>query len=97
MSTKMKNSNGMLSRIAKMLDFPADAFGSIPVVELKGNAEATVYGCRKVVDYSCECVKFKTVKNVVIICGSDLLLSDFTAGTVSVCGNICCVRLDKND
>ena len=97
MSSKMKMRNGILSRIAKMLDFPADTFGSIPVIELKGNSEVTVYGCRKVIDFSGECVKLKTVKDDVYICGSELYLSDFTAGSVSVSGNICCVRLDKND
>lgn len=97
LSLKMKSSLGMLGKFAKMLDFPTDAFGSVPVIELKGNCEATVYGCNRVIAYSRESVRLKILKNELEIEGAELVLSDFTSGMVSVMGKISAVRFFDND
>ncbi|MBR6807645.1 MAG: YabP/YqfC family sporulation protein [Clostridia bacterium] len=97
MSHNSKKTAGFLTRLAKSLDFPCDTFGNIPSLEIKGNFEATAYGCTKVLDYSTDTVKLATVKQNIIFEGRNLILSDFTAGAISVMGQIESVRFTDND
>ncbi len=97
LSRRIKNTMSLLTKFAKSLDFPSDTFGNIPTVEIKGDCEATVYGCTKVLDYSADNVILAVAKKNVNIEGRNLVLSDFTAGAVSVCGTINCVRFTNND
>ena len=97
LSRKGKKSIGLLPKFAKMLDFPCDTFGGIHTLELKGNFEATVYGCSKVMDYSDNTVILAVNNQNIVIEGSHLVLCDFTAGAISVVGTIDSVRFKWND
>ena len=97
LSRRIKNTMSLLMKFAKALDFPTDTFGNIPTVEIKGNCEAIVYGCTKVLDYSADNIVLASDKKIINIDGGNLVMSDFTAGVISVCGSISCVRFTDND
>lgn len=82
-----------MSRIAKFIEFPAECSSKVPVIEIKGITEAYVHGCRRILEYTDECVVFCGYKQDIKVSGKGLLLSDFTGGCICIIGIIYKVEL----
>ena len=86
MKSKFGKKIGQL--FADELEFPSDSFNNIPVVELKGNNEAYIIGCRSISEYDSQRIVFVMPSYKLTLSGEDLVLSDFMSGSVSVRGRI---------
>ena len=81
--------------IADAAEFPADVVRGIPDVEIRGDGDCFVNGCRTILEYSEETVKFDSGTVTVTVRGSGLLLSEFRSGCMRVKGEIFTVSFEK--
>lgn len=65
-----------------------------PMVVLHGEREAVVYGCRKILLYTAEEIRFSVRKRRLCVLGENLTCSSFSGGTVTVEGNISSIRYE---
>ncbi len=65
-------------KAAKMLEVPLSAFGGIPSLELTGNREMTVEGCKGVLEYDEDVVKLNLGKMILQVRGRDLNIKGLT-------------------
>lgn len=83
------NGESLAETIGRSLDLPQDALSGYARIELCGNREATVEGCRGVLEYTDCSVTLNTGKLTVRICGSDLTISSMLDCCTVVKGIIC--------
>ena len=74
--------------LARSAEFPVECCGVTPVIEIRGGDEVTVTGCRRIVGYTGDTVSIDGGSAMIEICGSGLVMSDFTSGCVSVRGKV---------
>ncbi len=65
-------------------------------IEITGNREVLVDGCRKILEYNDVFVKVRTWEMTVNIWGNNLSVSDFGSGAIYISGKIQSVELEKN-
>ncbi|MGN0613101.1 MAG: YabP/YqfC family sporulation protein [Porcipelethomonas sp.] len=65
-------------------------------IQITGNKEVLVDGCRKILEYNDIFVKVKTWDLTVQIWGSGLEVNDFGSDGIYICGKIQSVELEKN-
>ncbi|MCI8497560.1 MAG: sporulation protein YqfC [Clostridiales bacterium] len=73
---------GAVQTMAKVLELPAALAGDSPHIELLGNREITVDGCRGILEYDDGFIRLNLGKTVLRLTGRDLVitaLSDHTA------------------
>lgn len=63
-----------------------------PLVVLRGQREATVYGCRKILLYTPPEIRLRMRKKHLCILGEGLCCTSFSGGTVTVEGKIDAIR-----
>lgn len=85
-----RNDNFMES-ISKTLDLPQDALSGYAHIELCGNREAIVEGCKGILEYSDCTVAINTGKLTVKFCGSDLTITALQDGSTEIKGTITCI------
>ena len=78
--------------LARSAEFPIECCGT-SVIEIKGGDEVTVTGCRRILGYTGEMVSIDGGIGRIDICGAELVMSDFTAGCVSVRGRVSDVHI----
>ncbi len=61
-------------------------------MEINGNSEAKVEGCRGVLEYDDDIVRIKTDKGVVRFSGRCLAIKCLTADSLVVAGSITCIE-----
>lgn len=81
-------SESISEAIGRSLDLPQDALSGYARIELCGNREATVEGCRGVLEYTDCSVTLNTGKLTVRICGCDLTISSMQESCTVVKGTI---------
>ncbi len=81
--------------VADASEFPADSFGGIPDVEIRGDGECFVSGCLTILEYCGEKIRFDSGALIVTVSGSGLLLSVFKNGCMRVKGEIGSVSFEK--
>ena len=72
----------------------SDMLGCEPTVVLCGDREAVVYGCRRILLYTTEEIRFLIRKRCVCVLGEELVCSSFSGGTVTVEGRILSIRYE---
>ncbi len=77
------------------LDLPQDSFTECSLIEICGNGEVFISGCRSILEYSAEEVSFDTTLGNVSILGDCLKLCNFYDGRISVSGTVTEVKIDK--
>ena len=65
-------------KAATLLEVPLSAFGGVPNLELTGNREMTVEGCKGVLDYDEDVVKLNLGKMILQVRGRDLNIKGLT-------------------
>lgn len=61
---------------------------SEPHIEILGNREMVIDGCRGVVEYGENLIKLNTVNVVISLVGMDLLIKSFDSGVAIITGQI---------
>lgn len=84
-------SEKIIDSIGKGLDLPQDALAGYAHIELCGNREAIVEGCRGVLEYNDCSVALNTGKLTVRFCGSDLTISAMQDSSAIIKGTITCI------
>ncbi len=81
-------------RLSRALDLPPGIFSGGAHIRLVGDREATVEGCRGVLEYNAECVKLNIGSGTVCFCGQGLRLSQFDREHTCISGKIESVNYD---
>ena len=85
-----RNEN-FIESISKNLDLPQDALSGYAHIELCGNREALIEGCKGILEYSDCSVAINTGKLTVKFCGSDLTITTLQDGSTEIKGTITCI------
>lgn len=64
-------------------------------IQIIGNKEVLVDGCKKILEYDDVFVKVSTWNMIVNIWGSELTVNDFGSGEIFICGNIQSIELEN--
>lgn len=64
-------------------------------IQIIGNKEVLVDGCKKILEYDDVFVKVSTWNMIVNIWGSELTVNDFGSGEIFVCGKIQSIELEN--
>lgn len=78
--------------VAKALDLPPNIFSDLAHIELSGNNEAIVDGCKGVIEYDENIVRLDTGKMTVRFLGSDLSIRSLTDDNAVIEGTITSVE-----
>ena len=81
----------LIESISKNLDLPQDALSGYAHIELCGNREALIEGCKGILEYSDCGVAINTGKLTVKFCGSDLTITALQDGSTEIKGTITCI------
>ncbi len=75
-------------RLGDALDIPYDVLQGGCTVELRGNGEAYVSGCRKIIDFTDITVRLSMSDYDLVIEGESLVCPGFGAGKMAISGRI---------
>jgi len=75
-------------RLGSELEMPKTSLPGTVHIELSGNREAIVDGCRGVVEYSENVIRLNTGKLIVRFTGSGLMIKTLQLNQAIICGNI---------
>ena len=75
-------------KINDTLEIPQTAQNGMPQIELLGNREALVDGCRGVLQYEDTVVRISTGRMIVRFTGQDLCICALQAGQIRITGTI---------
>lgn len=78
-------------KIADELQFPQTAVSDIFHIELKGNSDATIEGCRGILDYDETYITINLGDSTVRFSGAELEISSFFDGRAVIKGTIASV------
>ncbi len=92
---RQHRSESFMDSISKNLDLPADTLPGYAHIELCGNREASVEGCKGVLEYSDCMVSLNTGKLTVKFCGSDLTITAMQDGNAVINGIITCIDFEN--
>lgn len=93
MEEKRERRRSFFSRVPKRVGKQNEFFE--PLVVLRGQSEASVYGCRKILLYTPQKICLALRKRSLCILGESLSCSAFSGGAVTVEGRIETVRYEK--
>lgn len=91
----MRKKQGLLAGLTARLDIPGEALPGGFGVELSGQRELTVRGCRRILHYGDEEIRLRVGKTVLCVCGKELLCTSFGNGGVTVRGWIVSLRFGE--
>ena len=80
------------SKIARVLDIPQNVLSAMPAIDLMGNKEAIVEGCKGVLEYEEDIVRLNLGDMILKFTGRDLVLKCMTSEGVVVNGYILSVE-----
>lgn len=87
----MKNKEKLATlsnKVTKALDVPAEIFLNTSRIEIIGNKEAIIEGCKKVLEYDENLIKITAKKMNIIFMGTELNLKRLNSEEIEVFGNI---------
>ena len=90
-----KKSYSLISKLMKYGDFPIEASGHVPTVEIKGSCEVYVTGCEGILEFESDRILIKAKGQTVDIAGENLILSEFLASGVCASGVVNEVRITR--
>lgn len=89
----LKNTRSVAQKILNCADFPGEILTGVPVVELKGNAEAVVLNHRGVIAYDAESVRIASALGPVTVLGTNLQIRRMNRERIVLNGTIRRVEL----
>ena len=69
--------------------FLSDIFYDEPRIEMLGNREIIVDGCKGVVEYDETTIRLSLGECVLSLCGDDMVIKSFDSEVAVICGRIC--------
>lgn len=69
--------------------FLPDMFFDEPRIEMLGNREIIVDGCKGVVEYDEATIRLNLGECVLSLCGDDMVIKSFDSDVAVICGRIC--------
>lgn len=78
----------LCEKIGDKLELPPSAFPGVPQIELSGNREATVEGCRGILQYESSVIRLSTGKYIIRFTGTDLCIRCMQDSLVQIAGHI---------
>ena len=91
MKNRRRNTNRgekILESITRSLDLPQDAVSGYAHIELSGNREAIIEGCRGVLEYGDNLIALNTGRLTVRVCGCNLTIVSMQNGQAVIKGTI---------
>jgi len=92
---RVKQARTAAQRILAAADFPGEILTGVPVVELKGTAEAVVLGHRGVIAYEPAELRIASSLGPVVICGDELRIRRMNRERIVLLGKIRRVELPE--
>lgn len=83
-----KKNGSLIERVGDELDFPAGAMPGTAHIEISGNREVIVEGCKGVLEYDEKTIRLNTGKLILRLEGSELTISALQAEQAIIRGNI---------
>lgn len=90
----MKRARNRAQQILSCADFPGEILTGVPVVELKGVAEAVVLNHRGVIAYDASEVRIASAIGSVVVVGAGLQIRRMNRERLVLKGTICRVELE---
>ncbi len=75
-----------MARFAKFLDIPPTLVSSEPAIELWGNKQITIEGCKGILEYGENMIRVSCGKYAVTVSGSSLELKNMTDNSCLITG-----------
>lgn len=94
MKGKMKKGS-FARKISKSLDFPYDSLCGSFRLEMHGDAEVLVSGCKKILEYDHTRIRLELKGRGMVICGEGLECMTYLDGTVEIKGTITDIKLGE--
>ncbi len=69
--------------------FLSEMFYDEPRIEMLGNREIIVDGCKGVVEYDETTIRLSLGECVLSLCGDDMIIKSFDSEVAVICGRIC--------
>ncbi|MEG0770935.1 MAG: YabP/YqfC family sporulation protein [Clostridia bacterium] len=88
----MKENN--LEKIAKVLDLPSELFTKGAKIEINGNTEMILDGCKGILNYDDTNLKISTGNGTIDIIGSELYVKSFLDQNMLISGYIKALELN---
>jgi sporulation protein YqfC len=79
-------------KVSEELDLPLSSMPGMPNIELAGNRQAVVEGCKGVLEYNEDVIKLNLGKSVVRFVGSGLSMNSYRFEQAVISGNILSVE-----
>ncbi len=86
------NRRTVKEKISEELDLPLSSMPGMPNIELAGNRQAIVEGCKGVLEYDDDVIKLNLGKSIVKFVGSDLSINSYRLEQAVISGNIFAVE-----
>ncbi len=85
----------LIGTIMRAAEFPIESALKLPALEIKGDEEAYVSGCDKILEYTTENVVFEGEGFRINVSGFRMILEDYCAGCVCIRGEISTVSIER--
>lgn len=82
----------IVNSISRNLDLPADTVSGYAHIEMSGNREMIIEGCKGVLEYSDCMIALNTGKLTVRLCGCDMTILSMQGSQAVIKGIITCVE-----
>ena len=88
MKKEKKDSRSLREKLEQDFDVPSDILCGGSMLEVRGKGNATVIGCRKILEYTPNVISLRMAKNILTITGERLVCLTYYAGQIAVRGEI---------
>ncbi len=95
MRRKDKAAKRQMTSAQRVLDLPEIVHADVPHIEMQGNREAVVDGCRGVLEYEEDKIKLNAGMCVLLFRGSDLTIKTYSDSLTEITGEIIAVEFEN--
>ena len=95
MRRKDKAAKRQMTSAQRVLDLPEIVHADVPHIEMQGNREAVVDGCRGVLEYEEDKIKLDAGMCVLLFRGSDLTIKTYSDSLTEITGEIIAVEFEN--
>ena len=88
----MKDKTQSTERVERLFQLPTGALGRSARIELSGNRQAVIEGCRGIVKYDEDCIELRTVDGTVRFTGRELCMNSLNPSCAVVSGRLVSVE-----
>ena len=81
-------------KICEKFDLPADTLTSLSI-EIVGNREAVIRGCRSILVYTNELIRLETKEKDIVIEGEKLCCPAYGGGSIVISGHFRCISYEE--